>query len=312
MSAIVDMARTTRAAAASKPVKVEKVDEETPKTSRKAKLAQRRRLYKKTKRARQIEAIKTALRGADDSNTKKELVKLQGQIFKPKKKDPAELQQLKLLLQKQQEEIETLKKALQGANVPRLEPPASPTVEEAREEPDLSPVEIQEQLFMEVAQSSYDEDADADAKVSSAALKIEQVVEETTGANQAEQMEGVETTTVTTTTTTEHHVEYPTLPSVEGHEAANDVKETIEGAGSPERQEGNEVAQSSQAKEKAGDQTAGSGQVTPAKLSGTPLRPTEEFRDSSVDSNAGTPRNVRRSPRKRAKRRSFAGHSYAV
>lgn len=312
MSEAVDMARTTRAAVASKSVMVEKVDEETPKTSRKSKLAQRRKLYKKTRRARQIEAIKTALRGADDPDSKKELVKLRGQIFRPKKIDSAELHQLKLLLQKQQEEIEALKKALQGANVPRLEPPANPTGEEAREEPGSSPAEIQEQLLVEVAQSSYDEDAEVEAKVPSAALKVEQVVEETTGADQAEQMEGVETTTVTTTTTTQHHVEYPALPSVEGHEAANDVKETIEGAGSPERQAGNEVAQSSQAKKEADDQTAGSGQVTHAKLSGTPLQPTEEFRDSSADSNAGTPRNVRRSPRKRAKRRSFAGHSYAT
>lgn len=300
------MARATRAAAAaSESVKVDKVDDETPKISRNAKRVQRRRLYKKTKRTRQIEAIKTALRGAHDPNAKKELSRLRGRIFRPRSKDSAELQQLKAMLQKQLDEIETLRKALQATEAPRFEPPATPTVEEAKEEPEEESVEIPEELLMEVAQSSYDEDAGADAPSATVEVEVEQVVQETTRSDEAGQLEGVETTTVTTATTTENHIESPALPSVEGEEAGSQVQETIEGTGSPEEHQGDEVAPSSQAK--------GAGQVTPAKLSGTPLKPTEEFRGSSADSNAGTPRNVRRSPRKRvpAKRRSFAGHSYA-
>lgn len=300
------MARATRAAAAAnEPVKVDKVDDETPKISRNAKRVQRRRLYKKAKRTRQIEAIKTALRGAHDPNAKKELSRLRGRIFRPRNKDSAELQHLKALLQKQLDEIETLRKALQATDAPRLESPATPTVEGAKEEPEEESVEIPEELLMEVAQSSYDEDAGADAPSATVEVEVEQVVQETTRSDEAGQMEGVETTTVATATTTENHIESPALPSVEGEEAGSQVQETIEGSGSPEEHQGDEVAPSSQAK--------GAGQVTPAKLSGTPLKPAEEFRGSSADSNAGTPRNVRRSPRKRvpAKRRSFAGHSYA-
>lgn len=327
------MARATRAAAAattaaSKPVEqVESnIEGKTPSSSRKAKNARRRNQYKKVLRARKLEAIKTALQGADDPATKKELAKLRGQVYRPqekKKKDSEQLQQLKVLLKKQQDEIEALKKALQGAAVPRLYPPASPTVdEEAGEAPDSSPTKIQEQLLMEVAQSSYDDNDDAEPEVPSTTVEVEEIVEETTGDGQAEQMEGVETTTVTTTTTTttitadNEEVDYPTLPTVERDDAANEIKQTIEQASSsPERQEANDVtAPSSQVKAEATgeEEMTRSGQVTP-KLSGTPLKPTEQFRDSSADSNAGTPRTVRRSPRKRTvKRRSFAGHSYAV
>lgn len=306
------MARTTRAAvAASRPVQEEKVEEKMSKSIRKVKAARRRNLYNKAKRAQQIQAIKTALQVADDPATKKELSKLRGQIFKPRKTDSEQLQKLKILVRKQQKEIEGLRKTMPGADVPRLEPPASPTVEEAGEEPDSSPVKIQQQLLLQVAHSSNDRDAEPEAP--STALEVEEIVEETTENGHQEQMEGVEMTTVTTTTatnnttiTTQSDIEYPTLPTVEANDAANEVKATIEEDSSPERQEAN-VGQSSQAK----DVAAESGQVTP-KLSGTPLKPTEHFRDSSADSNAGTPRNVRRSPRKRTKRRSFAGHSYAV
>lgn len=309
------MARTNRAAAAaSKPGKVEKVlQEKSSNVSRKAKKAQRTRLYKKTKRARQLEAIKTALQGADDPAKKKELAKLKGQIFKPKSRGSEQLQQLRLLVKKQQEEIEELKKTLQGASIPILEPPASPLVEEAGEEPDSSPVKIQQQLMLEVAQSSNAGDDDAEAP--SPFLVVEEVVEQAAGDDLAEQMEGVETTTTmtettTTITTNENGVGYPTLPTVEGDDAVEEVKETIEETNnSPERQETN-VVESSQVKETS-EEAMGSGQVTP-KFSGTPLKPTEKFRDSSADSNAGTPKSVRRSPRKRTKRRSFAGHSYAV
>lgn len=291
------MARTTRAAAAAavQTVPVEIVKETKPKVGRKAKNAQRRKLYKKRQQARRIEAIKTAIRGADDPTTKKSLSKMRGQVFRPRTKDSQELQQLKALLVKQQEEIETLKEALKGANIPKLEPPASPAVEMAREEPDSSPVKIQQQLLIEVANASYDEEADLEPQ--SAGLEVEEVTEETGKLAEPEQMEGVQTTTVTASTRM-GQVEHATLPTVETAEAANEeadeIKETIEKpSSSPEAQ-------------------TGTGQVTP-KLGGTPLKATtREVRDSSADSTAGTPRNVRRSPRKRAKRRSFAGHSYAV
>lgn len=322
--AVIVMARTTRAAAAaSKPVTVKKAGEKTSKSSRKAKESQRRNLYKKAKRARQIQAIKTALQGADDPATKKELSRLRGHIFKPRRKDSVEVQQLKVLLTKQQEEIEALRKALQGTNVPRLEPPASPTVEATgEEEPDSSPVKIQQQLLMEVAQSSNVGGSEPEPEVPSASVEVEEeVAEETTGDDQQpEGMEGVEATivtdtTVTTTITTDKDIVYPTLPTVEGDDVANEVQETIEQASSPERPQASVVGQSSEVKEEEEEAVleaaAGSGQVTP-KLSGTPLKPTAEFRDSSADSTTGTPRNVRRSPRKRTKRRSFAGHSYAV
>lgn len=92
-------------------------------------------------------------------------------------------------------------------------------------------------------------------------------------------------------------VGYPTLPSVEdGDVVVEEVKETIERDDSDHN-----------AAEKLKNLPAVTPVDTPSKG-----KKNVEVRDSSADSNAGTPRNVRRSPRKKTvKRRSFAGHSYA-
>lgn len=85
-----------------------------------------------------------------------------------------------------------------------------------------------------------------------------------------------------------------------------EVKETIE------RDEGASTKERGEVEQNVVEKTEEAALATPVD---TPVKGKkgEEVRGSSADSNAGTPRNVRRSPRKRTvKRRSFAGHSYAV
>lgn len=92
-------------------------------------------------------------------------------------------------------------------------------------------------------------------------------------------------------------VEYPTLPSTEV--ADTSVAESTESAAEvmPTVEDNTEV----DSEEQAAAAAAAANTEEAAKDNHTP-------RDSSADSHAGTPRNLRRSPRK--KRRSFAGHSY--
>lgn len=278
------MAGTTRAkTAASKQAKPVEETHKDSKTSRQRHNSQRRALYKKAKRARQIQELNVAIQGAKDATTKKELSKLRGQIFNPRKRDSEKLLQLEKLVQQQREEILQLKEALQGGHVPNLEPPMSPTVAEIGEEPDSSPIKIRQQLMMEVMRSPSGVGAEP------------------------EHMEGVDSTI---TTSIENDVDYPTLPSVEGDDAAEETKESVEQASTPTTPKINTEQQTEPTKQ-AGEEPIPVAGGAAIRLSGTPLKASQELRDSSADSNAGTPRNVRRSPRKKAKRRSFAGHPYA-
>lgn len=100
-------------------------------------------------------------------------------------------------------------------------------------------------------------------------------------------VEEEETPTITTTSA-EMGVGYPTLPSVEAEEA----NETVADGSAPVVEEASNVPA-------ADANNAG----TPPEMAGKGV-----LRESSADTNAGTPRNIRRSPRKRAvKRESIRG-----
>lgn len=274
------MARSPRSRASignSTPKKEADKDFKTPRSSHNA---LRRQQYKRAKRAQKIHAIKTAIKTADNPAARKEALTLKGEFYRTWKtaseKKTAELERL---VKAQQAEIEQLRKLAQGSAVPKLEPVSTPRRNAREAEPDSSPVKIQQQLLEDLAASSNVEE-------SGSVVEIEKVEKQTTGAND-ELMSGVEGTTVVTSI--EKEVDYPTLPPNEEVEV---IKETIE--------EG-DVAKTQEAQE-AQTVAADEATVTPIEAK------KQEVRESSADTNAGTPRNIRRSPRKRTvKRRSLAG-----
>lgn len=230
--------------------------------------------------------------------SKKERSALRAQTYLPHrvkaKATNKKVSDLEKLVRKQQEEIRELRKLAVGS-IPKLQPPASPPAEETEvnAEPDSSPAKIRDQLFADAARSSG---GDGAAQDGTTILEVEEVVERPAGDEAAgEPMEGVEETTVVTSV--EQDVEYPALPSVE---ETTQVAEENSGDKQEDQPESVEEAASAAVPDS-----------TPKLVADTPIKSKEEARDSSAeDSNAGTPRNVRRSPRKKAKRRSFAGHSY--
>lgn len=273
-----------------KPVKEEPKDDSRTKSRQRRGL--RRRQYKKAKRHQGAEELHKAMESAAGKPmSKKERSALRAQVYQPHrvraKATTRKVSELEKLVRKQQEEIRELRKLAVGGSIPKLQPPASPPAEDVDAEPDSSPAKIRDQLFADAALSSGGAGAAQDGTT---VLEVEEVVERPAGGDAAgEPMEGVEETTVVTSV--EQDVEYPTLPSVE---------------------ETTQVAEEKQ--EEAVEEAAGAAapDSTPKLAADTPIKSKEEVRDSSAeDSNAGTPRNVRRSPRKKApKRRSFAGHSY--
>lgn len=273
-----------------KPVKEEPKDDSRTKSRQRRGL--RRKQYKKAKRHQGAEELHKAMESAASKPmSKKERSALRAQVYQPHrvraKATTRKVSELEKLVRKQQEEIRELRKLAVGGSIPKLQPPASPPAEEVDAEPDSSPVKIRDQLFADAALSSGGAGAVQDGTT---ILEVEEIVERPAGSDAAgEPMEGVEETTVVTSV--EQDVEYPTLPSVE---------------------ETTQVAEEKQ--EEAVEEAAGAAapDSTPKLAADTPIKSKEEVRDSSAeDSNAGTPRNVRRSPRKKApKRRSFAGHSY--
>lgn len=273
------MARSPRSRASignSTPKKEADKDFKPPRSSHNA---LRRQQYKRAKRAQKINAVKAAIKTADNPAAKKEALTLRGEFYRtwktPNEKKTAELERL---VKAQQAEIEELRKLAQGSAVPKLEPVSTPRRSAREAEVDSSPVKIQQQLMEDLAASSNVEEPGS-------VLEVEKVVEQITGGND-EPMSGVEGTTVATSI--EKEVDYPTLPSTEQTEV---IKETIEGGDVAKPQE-------VQAQPAAADEAT----VTPIEAK------KQEVRDSSADTNAGTPRNIRRSPRKRTvKRRSLAG-----
>lgn len=271
------------------PVKEEPKDDSRTKSRQRRGL--RRKQYKKAKRHQGAEELHKAMESAAGKPmSKKERSALRAQVYQPHrvraKATTRKVSELEKLVRKQQEEIRVLRKLAVGSGIPKLQPPASPPAEDldVDAEPDSSPAKIRDQLFADAALSS------GGAQDGTTILEVEEIVERPAGGDAAgEPMEGVEETTVVTSV--EQDVEYPTLPSVE---------------------ETTQVAEEKQ--EEAVEEAAGAAapDSTPKLAADTPIKSKEEVRDSSAeDSNAGTPRNVRRSPRKKApKRRSFAGHSY--
>lgn len=276
------MARSPRSRASignTTPKKDADTDFKPPRSSHNA---LRRQQYKRAKRAQKIHAVKTAIKTADNPVAKKEAQALRGELYRTwKPRSEKKVAELERVVKAQQAEIEELKRLAQqgGGAVPRLEPVSTPRRAAREAEADSSPVKIQQQLMEDLRASS------SNPEEPGTVLKVEKVVQATKGRGEDEPMDGVEETTIATSI--EKEVDYPTLPSGE----AEEVKQTIE-ADSPKAQEGAE-AQTVAAEEPANP---------PVELKKL------EVRESSADTNAGTPRNIRRSPRKRTvKRRSLAG-----
>lgn len=287
------MARRSRAQTSetiSTPTKSSKEEVKAAKTNRDERNAVRRKLYKKAKRAQQVQALQDAIRAAETPATKKELLALRGQVFRPwrpRKTDDVRVAELECIVRQQQEEIRELKKTLEAGGVPRLAP-VSPRADGVPAGPDSSPVKIRQQLMNDVSQSSN--------------TAAEEVAEAPAGEGEPAQMEGVEETVATSI---EHDAGDLTLPSVEGEDVADKLAPEVEGDSIPKRDASAAAAQQDMPPVNATKITRAAEFDTPSKSKG--------HKDSSVDSSADTPLNVRRSPRKRTvKRRSFAGHSYAV
>lgn len=275
---------------------------DAPKTKGQQRHALRRKLYKKAKKHQEMETLHTTLKSADTSIGKKERSTLRAQIYQPwrlkAKTTSKKVSELEKLVKRQQEEIKELRKLAVG-KIPKLQPPASPPAEAAEVdmEPDSSPAKIRDQLFADASRSHGEAEA---AQEGTTVVEVEEIVKRPVGGDAGEPMEGVQQTTIFTSV--EQDVEYPTLPSVE---EATQVAEENGGA------EGDETSGQQQQEPNGAKEGAGAAaDLTPELAADTPTKSKGEVRDSSADSNAGTPRNVRRSPRKRTKRRSFAGHSY--
>lgn len=260
----------------------------TTKTNRERHNAQRRKLYKKSRRAQQVQALR-------------------GQVYRPwkpapggdsKTREQVRVAELERLVREQQEQIQALRRTLLQAGG------AEATADvDADADADLEslPIRIHEQLLNDA--SPLPADGEREGEQPAAAVEIEEVVE-TTADGSTERVG--ESTNVTTSI--EKDVDYPTLPSVEGEGVVvEEVQQTIEA-------DDNAAAQP-QIQQRPELEPVAAGIPALGQRYGTPLKAREVLsaRDSSAeDSSAGTPRNVRRSPRKRTvKRRSFAGHSYA-
>lgn len=270
-------------------------------TKGKQRRANRRNLYKKAKRHQGVVDLQKSLESAGKPMGRKERYAIRVQAYQPHrqkaKATSKKVSELENLVKKQQEQIKELRKLAMGTT-PKLEPPASPPTAgmELDEEPDSSPAKIRDQLLTDASRSPGGE--------GETVVEVEEVVTRSAGDGVAgEPMVDVQQTTVVTSV--EQDVDYPTLPSVEEPTQAveENSSEEVNGAGDDKQEDQPEVAD---------EQTRGATTTPAPKLSAdTPIKSKEEVRDSSAeDSNAGTPRNVRRSPRKKAKRRSFAGHSY--
>ena len=293
-------------ATATKPEKEEPKDNSRPKGQQRRGL--RRKLYKKARRHQDVAELHKTLESAGKPMSRKERSALRAQMYQPyrvrTKTTTKKVSDLEKLVKEQQEEIKELRKLAVGTgSIPKLQPPASPPAEagEVDAEPDSSPAKIRNQLFADVSRAPGGEGAAQDGTTF---LEVEEVVERPAGDDAAGgPMEGVQTTVVTSV---EQDVEYPTLPSVEETARVAEGKTSaaeVDGD-SDYKQEGHSEA----VEEGAGAAAADS---APKLAADTPTSSREEVRDSSAeDSNVGTPRNIRRSPRKKAKRRSFAGHSY--
>lgn len=275
-------------------------EKEEPKDDSRTKSQQRRRVrrnqYKKAKRHQGVQDLHKSPESAGKPMSRKERYALRVQVYQPRrqkaKATSRKVSELESLVKKQQEQIKELRKLAMGTT-PKLQPPASPPMAgmEVDEEPDSSPAKIRDQLLEDASRSPGGE--------GQTVVEVEEIVERPAG----EPMEGVQETTVVTSV--EQDMEYPTLPSVE---------ETTQVVGENSGEEVNGTADNKQEdqSEVADEGTRDAARTPVLKLAAdTPIKSKEEVRDSSAeDSNAGTPRNVRRSPRKKAKRRSFAGHSY--
>ncbi|POS72531.1 hypothetical protein DHEL01_v209076 [Diaporthe helianthi] len=280
------------------------VEEQGPKdgtmSNRKQRRANRRNLYKKAKKHQDVVEMQKSLESAGKPMSRKERYALRMQNYKPHrqkaKATSKKVSELENLVKKQQEQIKELRKLAMGTT-PTLPAPASPPTVgmEVDEEPDSSPAKIRDQLLTDASRSPIGE--------GQTTVEVEEVVTRHAGEDASgEPMEVIHETTVITSV--EQDLEYPTLPSVE------EPTQAVEENGGGDVNGASDNKQENQPERAEG--THGTIKNPALKLSAdTPIKPKEDARDSSAEeSNAGTPRNVRRSPRKKAKRTSFGGQSH--
>lgn len=342
-------AKASRKEDASKDTTTTATSTTPSKTSRDRHNAQRRKLYKKSRRAQQVQALQAALHAADPAR-RRELAALRGQVYRPwkaaqggasdgqKTREQVRVAELERLVREQREQIQALRRTLLQAGGPGAETTAmeTETVTEtetadadADADADLEslPVRIREQLLNDASSPlpplvPLVGEREGEQQQPAAAVEIEEVVETTVADDAAQSVEAV----TAVASSIEKDVDYPTLPSVEGEGVVveEEVQQTIEAddsAAAQQQQEQQQQAQQEQQQQQQQRQQqpelepAAAGIPALSHRHGTPLKAREVLsaRDSSAeDSSAGTPRNVRRSPRKRTvKRRSFAGQSYA-
>lgn len=240
------------------------------KTPRSAHNATRRQQYKRAKRAQQVHTVKEAIAAADSSSN----------TTNPAAKKEA--------LARKGELYRTWKSrgVKKVGELQRLVVAQQAEIEELRRLAQGGSVPTLEPAATPRRGKGKGKNAAAAAEVDSSPVKIQQqlmedvegeleVVKQTiTGGDS--QTEGAEEMTVTTSI--EEEVDYPTLPSVEAEEVVED--------GSVVSKEASEEPAAAKKKSRK-----------------------EVVRDSSADTNAGTPRNIRRSPRKRAVKRKSTGGS---
>lgn len=302
------MAPTTRVkAAATKPEatkpETSKPDGTKPETQSKGKKAAkdyrqkrqalRQKLYKKSKMTQRKKVFQGAIKSADSAEVKTSLRAAVYRRWTPKStgEKTAEVEEL---VKKQEEKARELKKrqaekkaAKAEAEKPKpaagkkVRKPRSPSAPRRKSKKAAKEVLTEAAAVAEPMEgveeaktpTSPEKEVEASKSTSSSPVKTskqptEKAAEDSAApaevaapAPTAEPMEGVEETQ-------EKEVEYPTLPSVEEADAGHEAKETVE-------------------------------EPAVKKRTSTPAKPKYAPRELSAESNAGTPRTLRRSPRKR-------------
>lgn len=300
--------RTRVKAAATKPEATKpensKPDDTKPETQSKGKKAAkdyrqkrqalRQKLYKKSKMTQRKRVFQGAIKSADSAEVKTSLRAAVYRRWNPKStgEKTAEVEEL---VKKQEEKVRELKKrqaekkaAKAEAEKPKpaagkkVRKPRSPSAPRRKGKKAAKEVSTEAAAVAEpmegVEETKTPTSAEEEVKTSnststSPVKKSKQPTEraaedsavpakiEPPAAAAAEPMEGVEETK-------KEEVEYPTLPSVEEADAGHEVKETVE-------------------------------EPAVKKRTSTPAKPKYAPRELSAESNAGTPRTLRRSPRKR-------------
>lgn len=255
--------------------------------------ALRQKLYKKSKMTQRKKVFQGAIKSADSAEEK---TSLRAAVYRrwTSKSTGEKRAEVEELVKKQEEKVRELKKrqtekkaAKAEAEKPKpaagkkVRKPRSPSAPRRRSKKAAKEISTEAAAVAEPMDgveetktpTSAEKEVEASKSTSSSPVKkskqpTEKAAEDSAASAEvaeaaaaAEPMEGVEETQ-------EKEVEYPTLPSVEEADAGHEVNETVE-------------------------------EPAVKKRISTPAKPKYAPRELSAESNAGTPRTLRRSPRKR-------------